>query len=284
MKRMYIMALLVVVLGGAALSQEVSLRDRFYGRVGIGGGIGLCYYDPCDYYYDEDYYYPDYDNLRSVGFALGDGFNVSLAGGYMFNKHLGVELGVKDFFGLNKKTTYTSNQTTGTVSDVVKTHGMIFQVIPAFVLRAGFEKFDPYARFGLIIGAVPRVYMTETEMFYGSESPDLNTENYTGVYKGGVAVGFTAAVGVNFKITDHISLFSEFDCNGINYSPKKYILTKDELNGVDQLPNLSMSEKETDFVKKYDALQTSTDEPAKHLKISMPFSNVELNVGMTYKF
>jgi hypothetical protein len=279
MKKFIQLMLLAQLAGGMVYAQDVQLANKYYGRAGVGGGIGLCYYDPCDYYYDEDYYYPEYDNLKSVGFTPGHGFNINIAAGYRLNKHMAVELGLRDFFGTNIKTTYTANGEGGTYTDTYKTRGMMFQVVPAFVLNAAMDKWDPYARFGLIIGAVPRIYEKE------EEKDASNTTNYEGVYKGGIPLGFNAALGVNYSLSDRFQLYGEVNCNGINYTPKKYLLTLYNENGVDQLGSLSTSEKEIEFVKKYDALETiPPDSPSKQLRESFPFSNFEVAVGVRIPF
>jgi hypothetical protein len=279
MKKFIQLVLLAQLAGGMVYAQDGPADRTYYGRAGIGGGIGLCYYDPCDYYYNEDYFSPNYDNLQSVGFAPGHGFNINIAAGYRLNKHLAVELGLRDFFGTNIKTTYNSNGEGGSYSDVIKTRGMMFQVVPGIVLNAGMDKFDPYARFGLIIGAVPRIYEKE------EQTDGTNTVNFEGVYKGGIPLGFNAALGVNYTLSDRIKLYAEINCNGINFTPKKYELTLYTQNGADQLGSLSTNQKETEFVNKYDAMEEiPSTSPDKQLKESFPFSNVELAVGVLIPF
>lgn len=156
---------------------------------------------------------------------------------------------------------------------------MMFQVIPSFVLNAGMETFDPYARFGLVIGAISRVYVKE------QEKDNSNTWDYEGIYKGGLPLGFSAALGVNYTLNDRFNVFAELNCNGINYSPKKYELTLYELNGEDLLDDLTTSQKEIEFVREYDALDpVPSSSPEKRLKESFPFSNVELNLGVELRF
>lgn len=95
---------LFVMLAGSTLNAQDS---PFYGRFGVGGGIGLCYYDPSDYLYNEEFVFPDYDRLEAVGFDPGTGFNLNLAAGYRINDHMSAELVLKDFFGTNVKSVFT---------------------------------------------------------------------------------------------------------------------------------------------------------------------------------
>jgi Outer membrane protein beta-barrel domain len=198
----------------------------------------------------------------------------------MFNNNIGVQMNVKDFFGLPIKQSF-NNFNTGESSSHTESFrysGMMLQVIPSVVLDLGLDKIDPYARFGMSIGAFPQVMLKKTEVQNG------NTYEYMGKYIGNVPLGFSAAVGVKYNLNDNFSLFGEFDCNGINYSPKKYKLTKYSVNGVDALSTLPVSQTETDFVKSYDQTQNTPGSPTKQLKQIFPFSNFELNIGVTYRF
>ena len=167
--------------------ESTDFKDRFYAKVGGGFGIGLCYYDPCDDY-DEDYY-PTYDELKSLNFVPGRGFNVDVGAGYMFTNNIGAELDVKDFFGLHIKEYYNNFYSEGTGQASTEYYsGMLLQVIPSVVLDLGFDKIDPYARFGLIIGAYPQITYKKTE------TSGNDTYNYEGKYIGNVPLGFRQLV------------------------------------------------------------------------------------------
>jgi hypothetical protein len=278
MKKIFLFVFFIILMRFTLNAQDNDFSNRFSARVGVGYGIGLCYDDPCDYYYED--YYPTYNTYKSINFVPGRGFNVNVGASYMFTKNIGVDLGVRDFCGspirqsINNYYGETGNQTS---SRTYK--GMILGIVPGIVLDLGMEKIDPYARFGMIIGAYPLVTLRETEVRNG------DTYDYTGKYLGNVPLGFEAAIGVRYNLSNHFSLFSEFDCNGINYTPKKYKLTKYSVNGVDELSTLTTKQKNIDFVKTYDAMQTIPDDsPDKQLKLSFPFSNFELNVGARWRF
>ena len=281
MKRYSLFVFFIFLMRFILHAQESSteFKNRFSVRLGGGFGIGLCYDDPCDYY-DEDYY-PSYDNYKSINFVPGRGFNVNVGASYMFTKHIGVDLGLKDFFGLPIKQTINNFQgeEASFHSESYRYSGMILQVIPSVVLDLGLDKIDPYARFGMSIGAFPQVMLKKTEVYGG------NTYEYVGKYMGNVPLGFSAALGVTYNLNEKFSLYGEFDCNGINYSPKKYKLTKYSVNGVDELSTLPLRQTEIDFVKSFDASQsTSNDSPSKQLRQTFPFSNFEINIGASYRF
>jgi hypothetical protein len=279
MKKINLLVIFLILVRFTSNAQgtKAEVGNGFYGTVGAGFGIGLCNYDPCDYYYED--YYPSYDNKKSINFVPGRGFDVNLGAGYMFTKNLGVQMNVTDFIGLPIKTVFNNYNTEGNpFTENISYKGMILQIIPAVVLDLGLDKIDPYARFGMSIGVFPQISLKETEV------RNNNTYDYTGKYVGGLPIGYSAAVGVKFKLNEKFGLYGEFDCNGINYTPNKYKMTKYSVNGVDRLADLPLSQTEIDFVKSYDASKTSTDTPSKQLKQTFPFSNFEINIGAAYKF
>jgi hypothetical protein len=256
----------------------MEFKDRFSLRLGGGFGIGLCYYDPCDFYDEE--YYSTYNDLTTINLVLGRGFNVNLGAEYMFTKNIGVQLNLKDFFGMPiKQTIHDFYQETDPRTINYRLDPMMLQVIPSLVLDLGLRKIDPYARFGLIIGAYPLIKNQRTEIHNG------DTYEYSGKYTGNIPLGYSAAAGVKVSLKKNFSLFGEFECNGINYTPKTYKMIKYSVNGVDLLSTLPLKATQIDYVKNYDALViTSDDTPMKQLRTSFPFSNFEINIGAVYKF
>lgn len=278
MKKYFLFVLFIFLIIFTTHAQEsTDSENGFYVSIGGGFGVGLCYYNPRDYF-DEDYY-PTYDNYKSINFVPGRGFNVNLGAGYMFTKNIGVQLNLKDFFGLPVKVHYDNFNNEGDPRTYKYQYsGMMLQVIPSVVLDLGLDKIDPYARFGLTIGAFPQIKYKETAV------RNNDTYEYVGKYTGNIPLGYSAAVGVKYNLNDNFSLYGEFDCNGINYSPKKYKLTKYTVNDVDELSTLTVRQSETDFVKSYDVLQHYDGGPAKKLRQTFPFSNFEINIGAIYRF
>jgi hypothetical protein len=277
MKKYTLLVFFIFLMRFTLHAQEANSDDRWSVRLDGGYGIGLCDYDPCDYY-DEDYY-PSYDTHKSIGFEPGRGFDINAGATYMFTKNIGVDLGVTDFFGspiMQKINNYYGENNSSTSRQY---KGMIFEVIPSVVFDLNLGKVDPYARFGMIIGAYPLINLKETEIQNGT------TFEYTGKYMGNVPLGFSAAAGVKYNLTDHLGIYGEFTCNGINYTPKEYKLTKYTVNGIDEYSTLTNKQKYIDFVKSYDASQTIPDDShAKQLKQTFPFSNFEINIGASWRF
>jgi hypothetical protein len=283
MKNIYILVIFVMLAGVTVTAQNNQFAadddsPGFYGRVSGGFGVGLCYDDPCEY--EEDYLYGSYDNVNTYGAAYGTGGNVTLAGGYMFSKYVGVELGIRDFWGLKKTQQFTYQGVEGGSSNTTyKRNVMSLQIIPSIILTPGLENWNPYARFGLSMGVYNTVTETETN----------NTGNVEtiskGKYSGGFPLGYSAALGLEYKLSGSISLTAEADCEGMNYAPNKWEIREYTVNGADHLGDLTTKQKETEFVKSYDRSESiPNDSPDKALRLYFPLSNVSLNVGAKIRF
>jgi len=289
MKKIYILILTIFLMGNNAWSQENepvtdNFEKGFYIGAAIGFGFGLCYYDPCCYY-DESNYSPSYDVVKGISLMWGKGINGQIEGGYNFNKYIGVDLGVRDFWGLNIKKTSdgTSGSEGGYYSETNTFQPMVLQVIPSVVISPGFDNFNPYARIGASIGVYPAVYRKESQTT--SQATGSTTINYQGVYYGHIPIGFDVAGGVQWNFADNMNIKAELDFTGMNYTPAHYKLNKYSIDGVDHFNDLTNKQKYIDFVKSYDKLETIPDDSHnKRLRESFPLTGVGLNVGFTMKF
>ncbi len=286
------MLLAVVLMAGSSFGQGVYLR------LGFGGGIGLKQYG--DFYLnpmDEEWNgmwanitsTSDASNVEFKSMGLGSGFNVNLAAGYMISQYVGIELGVNEFIGMAKKVSLSATYSSGSYSMSqaidLKRSGMMLQVVPAIVITPGLESVNPYARAGMIIGIMPSVSSKgEGTSSNSGGYKATSTFNYSAVAKGGLALGFTAAAGVIFNLSDNIGLYGELVYNGITYSPKKGKFKEYKEDGIDQLALMTTKEKEWTFETKLDAVEIPDGTPDKVAKTTVNFSNVELNVGIRIKF
>ena len=216
-------------------------------------------------------------NKEQVNTSLGKGFNFEGAVGYMFNKNIGAELSGSYLLGSKTKTKQILN---GGVRNNSLSANMI-RINPSLVIAGGFEKINPYAKFGLIIGFGKIMYEDDYTSVGGNvvtEKMDLN---------GGVAFGLNAGVGVIFKLSKMMSLFGEINMVNLSYSPTKGELTESILDGKDRLPDMTTAEKEVDFVDSYN-INTNTPymhtEPRQELMEKFPFGSVGLNIGLRIGF
>ena len=275
MKKLILLALAFALTAGMAHAQKAYLR------LGLGGGVGLVQYN--DNWYNETKT-SSADNIEMRSASLGSGFNANLAFGYMFSQYIGMELGVNQFLGMAKKTTYSASSNTMDDAGTQKIAGTMLQIVPAVVITPGIEKVNPYARLGMIIGVLPAITSSyeETITTNGGFKATSKFEGKTRDY-GGVALGFTAAAGAAFQLSEKLSFFGELVFNGVTYSPAKGKIKTYTVDGTDELGSLPTKAKEWTYERKMDLdEQIPSGSPDKRQKVTANFSNVELNVGIKF--
>lgn len=206
--------------------------------------------------------------------SFGKGFIFGGAAGYMFTGNLGVEVGFSSLTG--DHTTLNSSFVKGT--DVVDFSSSMIRFNPSIVLATGMKGINPYARFGVIIGMGSII---ETDKY--TENPNSSTA--TMKLNGGNAVGLTAALGAQIKLTGRISIFGELAMVNMSYAPTRGEITAYSFNGIDKMSSLKPREILTDYVESYTvtANQTTPDnEPTKSLLQKFPFGSLGINIGLKY--
>jgi len=137
-------------------------------------------------------------------------------------------------------------------------------------------------RIGVIIGfgSFHMDYESNSDVFNGTTT----TYSTKSEFKEGIAVGFNAAIGLNYALNEKLTLFGEVNYIGMSYEPLKWTLTEMNRDGTDLLPQLEIVDKEIEFVDSYikDRSNINPDEPGKELKTSTPFSSIGLNFGVKF--
>lgn len=223
-------------------------------------------------------------SMESVNYSLGKGLNFGGTFGYMFNKNIGAELGISYLLGGTTKIVSEANFDPTHSKFETTFHSNMLRFIPSVVIASGFEGINPYAKFGLLIGT-GSFYRNRDVFIDSGDDENKSVEKWK--YNGGVALGLNSAIGAIYTINDNISIFGEIDMVNLSYAPTKGELTEATYNGVDQLPTMTTSEKEIEFVDSYtyqpvDPMPES--EPAKELKFKMPYGSVGVNVGLKINF
>ena len=208
--------------------------------------------------------------------SFGRGVQFGATLGYEHNRNFSVELNTS--YLISDKITSTLSGDGGTIYSEDKSSATMLRLIPAIKVSIGEKKLKPYLRFGLVIGLVPKINFTET---YTNTSANPNYSESVYVYSGGISIGYSAGLGVNYKVTNRLSLFGEIGLISQAWAPKKSVLTKATQNGIDMLPSKSLSQKEIDYVSSYtDNSSVNPSLPSKSLKTYMPFSSIGINVGL----
>jgi hypothetical protein len=256
--------------------------QNFYAKLNAGFNVGNSSNLSSDFYNLKiDGTVRTYEN---VNLSFGKGTNFGATFGYMFNKYVGSELNVSYLLGSSTKV--EDSEKTASSSEFTSSNysAKMISFIPAIVITPGFEKMNPYARFGLILG-IPTV-SSKMESSY-TEFGINGTSNLTFKLNGGIAFGLQSALGIEYKFNDKMSFFGEINSINLSYSPTKGEMTEFKINGSDNLGNLSTREKKTEFVDSYTEDSSKPADPnaaAKALAPRLPFSSFGLNLGVIYNF
>ncbi len=242
-----------------------SLLSRFYLKISAGYGIGIN---------GEYLRNANNGNVTNTISKLGNGLYYNASVDYQYNKNIGVELGIGYENGLiNNELPHDTGYYSALKS------GNMWQITPSIVFSTTVGRFAPYIRTGMIIGS-PEVFMeTVNNRPFGPNQPNLDDSKLK-LY-GGLATGFQAALGCNILLKNHKWIvFAEASFNDIGFLPEKGSVYSQTLNGVDQLPKLSVSEKEEIFTKSYSYNAHTPSQPTTLPENKLPFGGLAFNLGL----
>jgi hypothetical protein len=105
-------------------------------------------------------------------------------------------------------------------------------------------------------------------------------------FSGGLALGYSGGLGVNYTLNDKIGLFAELNFTNMVYAPTKGELTKSTKNGINQLPSLTISQKEFEYLENFtiNGPNPPLNQPRKVTKFSVPMNTFGINIGIQYGF
>ena len=214
---------------------------------------------------------------RTFYVSYGKGTNFGLNMGYNLNKHFGFELGVNYLIGeINDE----SKEYDGKYFNTILNTKML-QFKPTVFIAAGYEKINPYAKFGLVLstGNITEKY----------DSYDLTDKSiYAVKFFGGIGIGFTSSAGISYKINDKLNLFGELNYIKLTYSPKNSTVIESSKNGIDLLPSYKTSEIETEYVESITTVvgapAANVNEFKKEIAVFKGMSSIGLNIGLQYNF
>jgi hypothetical protein len=207
--------------------------------------------------------------IDAIKARLGTGLPMGIAGGYMFNKNFGLELGVEFFQGFNTKIINTLNNEQEKKLISVPHLG----IIPAVVIQIQTGNVIPYVKLGIDVGVVNDLEIRTTDATLNELTRDY----------GGLSLGVKAAAGVEIPISKLFSIFAEIDARQFSYSPIHGKVIKYEVNGVDKKSTLTTQESKWDFVKTINSSDPKpADQPAKVLRETHSIDNVGLEFGVKF--
>ncbi len=240
-------------------------------KIYIRGGLGVAASTAADYVTNGSVNSSGSSISTSKKQGIGTGLPFVLAAGYNINKNFGFELGVDYFYGFFNKQSWSGNS----YSYGSKSRGQMLSIVPAFVMSLPFAKFKPYARIGLKLGVWNSMVIKPHDEYQINNVVEATIKDY-----GGLAVGVQTAIGTDFILSKHMSLFGEIQVDGISWAPTHGKYTEYIENGVDKLASRTVNQNEWNFVKEVDNTNLPDDQPRQVNKVNQPFGNVGLVFGV----
>lgn len=282
------LSLILVIISIQSFSQLSITIDNKYGFKMPGAYAQLYYSGPYAWGYGNTSSNASSNTIESKKYNFGNGFQTGISLRYGFKKGFGIDLGGSYLLGSKSQTTdkYTSSSSSNSSNSTEEYKSRIYRV--NFGLSViGEGKIAPAVKMGCTMGMGKILWtnkstQTSTQYSYNPNPPyNTYTMTTTDTYEseskfyGGISWGFYAAAGVSYKANDNVSLLLCLDIVSLNFSPKKYILTKSTKNGTDELSKMLKSEKEVEFVENY----TDVGAPPNNVsasqfsKLSLPLSS-----------
>ncbi|OBX26398.1 hypothetical protein A9996_05015 [Gelidibacter algens] len=232
-------------------------------------------------------------NVKSLNGTVGAGIKVNVTGGYMFNPYIGAEMGISYFHG---DKTMIGRLRSPQVTSEENTYLRGFDVAPGIILTPNFKKVNPYARMGLIVPIAGdlTIETMARQTNGGGQGTDIMVEAKSEV-KSKFSVGYFGALGLNYPVSDNLSIFGEVEIKNLSIKSKSAEITEYSTTAItdgqsqlvpgQQLADLPVYEKQFEFSDDYS--QSTTTQPNQDAPRQIPTqfvnaSGIGVNVGIRF--
>lgn len=248
--------------------------------VGVGAGYGFA--TPSEALGVETTNTSGSNTSTTIYGTYGAGVNAGLNLGYMFTEHFGADLGVSYLMGSEVMTSKSTNSI-GENTTTSKTSQM--RLAPSLVLSTGGD-LALYGKLGLVlpVGGKTITEVRDNTNVGGSVEYDFES-------KGAFSLGYTGAIGVDFSLSDKLSIFGEL--NGVNLRIKQSSreMTKATVFGTDELSSKTKYETSVNYVDELNSSSNNagynsnfnTSEAKDELAGTVNYSAMFINVGVKIK-
>jgi len=284
-------AFLAFVLSGMV---TLGFAQEFYFRAGLGYAFpatAQSTYDTPIPYYE---YQSAYNGTRTINANGTQTYNIKTASlsagvqsviglGYMFTENIGVQLDAG--IGISN-TTYTFNDNNiplnvggstpvpYNISTTQHANSPVF-MMPSLVLQTSGDKIKAYSRFGFALPLNTKV--TQDQVFTnGAGTGALTVDDFTWQIKSGFSLGYTAAAGIKYKISDKVSLWAELSLLSVSVYTKE----QDLKSWVEDGQSVPLSNYTTAQTIKFSKTATIDSTYSQFPAYAQPFSNMGINVGI----
>lgn len=180
---------------------------------------------------------------KGVYGSFANGFSLAAGVGKMINNTLGIELGAEYLFGKKIVTNYSD-----ALSDQYSDKVNALSIKPVLVLRSSGDLLAVYSKLGLAILVYSRRYEDNSyhDTLSGGSDFLITSSAVENVHP---KVGFTAAFGLSFRVSESVSVFGEVNGQLLALPVYKGHYNAYSVNGTNQLASLSVHEKQWIYQK-----------------------------------
>lgn len=225
-------------------------------------------------------------NIKKASYAAG--LHAFLAGGYMFNKNVGLDVSL-DIGVAPKKYALADNNISVPIGggSTLNENLLIKQYVktpvlftPALLMQTGGKILNLYTRTGLVIPLHTKVI--QDQIFQNVPGTGATeTDDYTFEIKNTFTLGISAAIGMQYRLSDKMLLWGEMNGLSMSLFTKQGTLTKFTVNGVNYTSAVPDSNKYVYYSQNFQGQQSDYyHQPA----YAQPFSNIGIAIGMKYIF
>ena len=210
--------------------------------------------------------------IEFVKESFGEGINAGFASGYMFSRHVGIEVEFAYFMGKKIKSQWAIPEEPIFLTD--EKEARAFFITPSLVISATRKGISPYARLGIVTGIAPVISSVQTVS--GGAYKTIVQDELTK----GIALGVSGALGATCPLGNKLSVFGEVKYSSLNYTPKQRKITHLIENGTEKpVTNVfdfpvqklvKVNVENSDYALKADTQNAH----------AYPFSNISLNIGL----
>lgn len=216
-------------------------------------------------------------NVFNHSFGNGSQFQAAL--GYDFTENLGFQIGVG--YGLTTKALeYTDISNGFTNARTIQTKGLLL-LSPSFTLSSNADKLNLYTRVGVTL---PLAGTTTNDLVRTSSTVQL--DNKTEI-TGRMSIGYNAALGTSFPLSDKLSLFVEANGTFLDIARDKLTVTSiyDKTNDVELIDTRDFIENNRVYVESISSSDNQDRTQArKVLNENSPFSTIGIAAGIKFSF
>jgi len=161
---------------------------------------------------------------RTVFGSFGQGARFSVTGGYMITPYFGVEVEIYYFQGF-KQEYGSDNGPSSTDNTQYSRTGYSYQMraTPALIVQAPEGKFQPYAKFGVVLPFFGKTILEESWEYAVGGSRAKQTD-----IDGKFSIGFESSIGVQYNVTDNLGIYLQATYTGLRIRSDKATVVKDE--------------------------------------------------------